>query len=139
MDKIRIRQNYENYERVQKAFRDFIHALVWESMDIDSGVHEDEINEHIERYCRNNGDQMISLTNDSVTKFIKSLESRYEVHLYECDEVGNIIEETAKHIDTDNLKLALQKGAEFYRYHSDKHPTVNIFDNEIGQYIAEWD
>jgi hypothetical protein len=139
MDKIRIRQNYENYERVQKAFRDFIHALVWESMDIDSGVHEDEINEHIERYCRNNGDQMISLTNDSVTKFIKSLQSRYDVYCYHCDENGNILEEGMKNYQTDNLKLALKKGAEFYRYHAEYHPTVNIFDNETNEYIAEWD
>ena len=72
MDKIRIRQNYENYERVQKAFKEFVHALVWESMDIDAGVQEEEINEHIAKYCRTNGDQMIALTNDSVTKFIKS-------------------------------------------------------------------
>ena len=85
MDKIRIRQNYENYERVQNAFKDFIHALVWESIDIDAGVHEDEVNEHIDRYCRNNGGQMISLVNDSVSKFIKSLKSRYEVQCYEID------------------------------------------------------
>jgi hypothetical protein len=137
MDKIRIRQNYENYERVQNAFKDFIHALVWESMDIDAGVHEDEVNEHIDRYCRNNGGQMISLTNDSVTKFIKSLESRYEVHCYEIDGEGNAIEETAKHYYTDNEVIALKKGAEFYR--RAKCPQVNIFDNEQDKYIAEWD
>lgn len=137
MDKIRIRQNYENYERVQNAFKDFIHALVWESMDIDAGVHEDEVNEHIDRYCRNNGGQMISLTNDSVTKFIKSLESRYEVHCYEIDDEGNAIEETAKHYYTDNEVIALKKGAEFYR--RAKCPQVNIFDNEQDKYIAEWD
>lgn len=83
MDKIRNRQNYEDYERVQKAFKEFIHALVWESIDIDAGAHEDEVNEHIDKYCRTNGNQMIALANDSVTKFIKSLESRYEVHCYE--------------------------------------------------------
>ena len=137
MDKIRIRQNYENYERVQNAFKDFIHALVWESMDIAAGVHEDEVNEHIDRYCRNNGGQMISLTNDSVTKFIKSLESRYEVHCYEIDDEGNAIEETAKHYYTDNEVIALKKGAEFYR--RAKCPQVNIFDNEQDKYIAEWD
>ena len=137
MDKIRIRQNYENYERVQKAFKEFVHALVWESIDIDAGVQEEEINEHIAKYCRTNGGQMIALTNDSVTKFIKSLNSRFEVHCYECDENDNVIEETAKHFDTDNGVLALKKAAEFYRYA--KCPQVNIFDNELGKYIAEWD
>ena len=74
--KIRIMDNkdyYEDYDRVKKAFKGFIYALVWESMDIDAGVHEDEINEHITRYCNTNGDQMIALANDCVTKFIKSL------------------------------------------------------------------
>ena len=138
MDKISIRTNYTDYERVKNAFKAFIHALVWESANIDEGVKEEEINSHIDKYCNTNGEQMIVLMNDSVSKFIKGLQSRYEVHLYDCDEEGNIIEETAKHIDTDNLKLALQKGAEFYRYRG-KHPTVNIFDNETNEYIAEWD
>lgn len=137
MDKIRIKQNYENYERVQKTFHDFIHALVWESMDIDAGAHEDEVNEHIDKYCRTYGNQMIALTNDSVTKFIKSLDARYSVHCYELNENGDVIEETAKHIDTDNEVLALKKAAEFYR--SAKCPQVNIYDNETDKYIAEWD
>ena len=137
MDKIRIRQNYENYERVQKAFKGFIHSLVWQSIDIDNGTHEDEVNEHIDKYCRINGDNMIALANDSVTKFIKSLDSRYEVHCYEIDANGNAIEETAKHFGTDNGVIAFKKAAEFYRYA--KCPQVNIYDNEEGKYIAEWD
>ena len=135
MDKIRIRQNYENYERVQNAFKDFIHALVWESIDIDAGVHEDEVNEHIDRYCRNNGGQMISLVNDSVSKFIKSLKSRYEVQCYEIDAEAKAIVETGYY--TDNEVIALKKGAEFYR--KAKCPQVKIFDNEQDKYIAEWD
>ena len=137
MDKIRIRQNYENYERVKNAFKEFIYALVWESIDIDASVHEDEVNKHIEKYCRTYGNQTIALTNDSVTKFIKSLEARYSVHLYEIKDNGDADEENAKHFDTDNLVLAMKKAAEFYRHA--KCPQVNIFDNEIGKYIAEWD
>ena len=117
--------------------KSFVHALVWESVDIDAGVQEEEINEHIAKYCRTNGDQMIALTNDSVTKFIKSLTSRYEVHLYEIDEEGNANEETAKHFNTDNVALAFRKAAEFYR--KAKCPQVNIFDNDTDKYIAEWD
>lgn len=137
MDKIRIRQNYEDYGRVRKAFKEFIHALVWESMDIDAGVHEDEVNRHIDQYCANNQDQMIAKANTDVTKFIKSLDARYSVHCYELNENGDVIEETAKHIDTDNEVLALKKAAEFYRHA--KCPQVNIYDNETDKYIAEWD
>lgn len=137
MDKIRIKQNYEDYGRVRKAFKEFIHALVWESMDIDSGVHEDEVNTHIDQYCANNQDQMIAKANTDVTKFIKSLESRYNVHMYELDDFGNVIEETAEHMNTDNLKLALSHASDFYR--KAKCPQVNIYDNETDKYIAEWD
>lgn len=139
MDKISIRTNYADYERVKNAFKAFIHALVWESANIDEGVKEDEINSHIDKYCNTNGEQMIALMNDSASKFIKSLQSRYEVYCYHCDEDGNILEEGMKNYQTDNLKLALKKGAEFYRYHAEYHPTVNIFDNETNEYIAEWD
>jgi len=137
MDKIRIKENYENYERVKKAFKDFIHALVWESMDIDDGVHEDEVNNHIERYCAAMSDGVIHDVNKHVEKYIKSLEARYSVHLYEIKENGDADEDTAKHIETDNEVIALKKAAEFYR--SAKCPQVNIYDNEEGKYIAEWD
>jgi hypothetical protein len=70
-------------------------------------------------------------------KFVKSLDSRYSVHLYEIKENGDADEENAKHFDTDNLVLAMKKAAEFYRYA--KCPQVNIYDNELGKYIAEWD
>jgi hypothetical protein len=106
-------------------------------MDIDAGVHEDEVDEHIAKYCRTNGDQMIALTNDSVTKFIKSLNSRFEVHCYEIDANGNAIVETAKHFNTDNGIIAFKKAAEFYR--DAKCPQVTIFDNELDKYVAEWD
>ena len=137
MDKIKIKENYENYERVKKAFKDFIHALVWESIVIDNGVHEDEVNAHIERYCTAMSDGVIHDVNKHIEKYIKSLEAHYSVHCYELNENGDVIEDTAKHIDTDNLALALKKAAEFYRHA--KCPQVNIYDNEEGKYIAEWD
>ncbi len=137
MDKIKIRQDYLNYERVQNAFKEFIHALVWESLDIDEGIEEDEVNQHIQSYCNTYGTQKIHSINESVSAFIKSLDARYEVHCYEIDEKGNAIEKTAMHYNTDNLRIALKKGAEFYR--TAKCPQVNIYDNEINQYIAEWD
>lgn len=136
MDKIRIKENYENYEKVKKAFKDFIHALVWEAIDIDDGVHEDEVNNHIERYCKA-CDGVIHDINRNVMKYIKSLESRYSVHLYEIEENGDADEDNAKHIDTDNLILAMKKAAEFYRHA--KRPQVNIYDNEEDKYIAVWD
>lgn len=135
MDKIRIKENYENYERVKNAFKAFVHALVWESMDIDNGVHEDEVNTHIERYCKANGDGLIHDFNRHITKYIKSLELRYSVHCYELDANGEV--ESANHLETNNVVVALRKAAEFYR--SAKRPKVRVYDNETDKYIAEWD
>ena len=137
MDKIRIKEHFENYERVKKAFKDFVHALVWESMDIDAGAEEDEVNNHVERYCAEMGDGVINNVNISVEKYIGSLEPRYSVHLYEIKDNGDADEDNAKHFDTDILAIAIKKAAEFYRHA--KCPQVNIYDNEEGKYIAEWD
>ena len=137
MDKIRIGQNYKYYERVQKTFKEFIKSLVWECVEADDNADIfDEVNDYIDKYCKTNDKQMIENTNKSLTKFFKSLECRFEVHCYECDENGNTIEETAKHFDTDNGVIAFKKAAEFYRYA--KCPQVNIYDNELGKYVAEW-
>jgi len=135
MDKIRIRENYENYDRVKKAFKDFIHALVWESMDIDAGVHEDEVNADIESYCKIMGDSAIHDVDRNVSRYIKSLEAHYSVHCYELNENGDRDEDTAKYINTDSLVFAIQKAAEFYR--SAKRPQVSIYDNQEDKYIAE--
>ena len=136
MDKIRILGNYEDYGNVMLAFKSFISTLVWESTDIEEGVHEDEVNNTIAKYCNTKGDEIITKLNNDIKEFVKSLASRYEVHCYEIDTNGNAIEETAKHFETDNEVLALKKGAEFYRHA--KCPQVNIYDNKENKYIAEW-
>lgn len=131
-----IRQNYENYQRVKDVFKEFIHSLVWQSVELECGASEEEINEHIEKYCKNNADQMIALTNDSVSKFITSLYERYKVVYYERDESRK----TTKVVDcikTDNMELAIQKAAKYYR--KGKRPYVEVFDNETKRYILKLD
>ena len=72
-------------------------------------------------------------------KFKQAMENyRYDFHFYPCDENGNVIEEQAIHFSSNDLVTGLNKAAQFYR--SQKYvPTVNIFDNETNEYIAEWD
>ena len=130
-----IRQNYENYQRVKDAFKEFIHALVWESVDIENGASEEEINEHIDEYCSTNGGQLIALVNDSVSTFVKSLYARYKVTCYECDSEG-CINGVGKCIKTDNMEVAFQKAAEFYR--KANRPYVEVFDNHTRKFIAKW-
>jgi hypothetical protein len=62
---------YEDYERVKTAFKGFIHAMVWEDIDIDCGVHEDVVNAHIDKFCDTNGDQLIELMNSVMRTFVR--------------------------------------------------------------------
>ena len=64
-------EKYENYERVKDSFKEFVHALVWEDMDIDSGAHEDVVNDHIEQFCDANADQLIELINSVMRTFVR--------------------------------------------------------------------
>jgi hypothetical protein len=130
-----IRKNYENYERVQKTFKEFIHALVWESAELENGASEQEINDHINKYCNTHGDQMIALTNDSVSKYITALYARYKVTYYECE--GYRVKKIGQVINTDNMEVALAKAAEFYR--NGTRPYIEVFDNETKKYIAKWE
>ena len=64
-------EKYENYKRVKDAFKEFVHALAWEDMDIDSGAHEDVVNTHIEQFCDANADQLIELINSIMRTFVR--------------------------------------------------------------------
>ena len=131
-----IRKNYENYERVQKTFKEFIHALVWESIEIENGADEKEIEDNINKYCNAHGDQMIALVNDKVSHYINALYARYKVTYYECDENSKAVK-IGQVINTDNMEVALKKAAEFYR--KGTRPYIEVFDNETKKYIAKWE
>lgn len=131
-----IRKNYENYERVKKTFKDFIHALVWESIELENGASEQEINDHINKYFDAHSDQMIALVNDSVNKYFVALYARYKVTYYECDENNKLVK-IGQVINTDNMEVALAQAAKFYRNGS--NPYIEVFDNETKKYIAKWE
>lgn len=128
---VRIRQNYENYDRVVDAFKNFIHALVWESFDIDAGAEEDEVNKHIEAFVNAKVNEYLLNVNKDVTDYIISLEKRYEVRM------GCKNDDSAQIIKTDNLVLALEKAAKFYR--NTNKPLVSVFDNKDKKFIALWE
>lgn len=131
-----LRENYEDYDRVKKAFKAFVHALVWESIDIDDGVHEDEVNKHIDGYCSTMGDGIIHDVNKSVTKYVKSFTERYSIHCDELNDNGDVIKSQSKHFNTNNVVIAFKSAAEFYR--NAKRPLIKIYDNEIDKYIADF-
>lgn len=65
MDKNR----FEDYTRVEKAFKAFVHALVWESFDICAGAESEEVNDVIEKYVAAFGESRIEDVYNNVSKF----------------------------------------------------------------------
>lgn len=132
--------HFKDYGKVSNAYKNFIYELANNVIDADvENQIKDELNESLDEYCKRFVLKDLLYLSKRVSKYLSLKNNRYGVHLYDCDEDGNAIEDTAIHFSTNNLYNALKRAAEFYRYHSDKHPTVNIFDNEINDYIAEWD
>ncbi len=131
-----LRSNYEDYDKVLAAFKNLIHAVVWESTNLEEGVEEDKINANIEKYCKLNANDKIQGLNQSFQEFLRSMESRFQATFYECDENGIANEETAIRFETDNEKFALAKAAKFYR--NAKRPRVQVYDNYCGKFIADW-
>lgn len=128
---VRIKQNYENYDRVVDAFKKFVHALVWESMDIDEGAEEEEVNKHIEAFVNTKVNEYLFNVNKDVIDYINSFEKRYEVKL------SNQNDDSIQIIKTDNLVLALEKAAKFYR--NTNKPLVSVYDNKDKKFIALWE
>ena len=131
-----LRSNYEDYDRVLAAFKSLIHAVVWESRNLEEGVEVDEINANIEKYCKLNANDKIQGLNQSFQKFLRSMESRFQATFCECDENGIANEETAIKFGTNNEKVVLEKAANFYR--NAKRPRVQVYDNNCGKFIVDW-
>ena len=119
-----IKSNYVDYERVKKTFKEFIKALVWESIDIDEGLYEDEVNKDIDRFCLLKYDETISEINKKVSDFIKRSRPRYHVTLT-CGEKD-------ESFSTNTFSVALSKVIKFYR--EEENPNVAIFDRFEDRY-----
>lgn len=77
-------------ERVREAFKDFVHALVWESRDIEEGASEEEINEHIDLYVKTKGDGKINDFRNEYMNFLLEVDKKFKIEVYtvvDCDYV----------------------------------------------------
>ena len=136
MKKLELRQNFNDYERVQKACDEFIKALVWESMNVPSGTSDEEINSLIDVYQNNNRKRITEAVLQDATKFFDNYFCRYDVYLRDFDMHGQLDTDSTKSFSTDNLKLALQKAAIHYRHGT--RPSVEIWDSVEKKKIADW-
>lgn len=80
MDKLLGKIYDEN--RVREAFKAFIHALIWESCDIDEGAPEEDIEEHINLFVSENGDDEIILLQDKLKEFVGECTKTYKLEVW---------------------------------------------------------
>lgn len=119
-----------DYERIQEAYKNFVHALVWESRDLFEGLHEDAVNKYIERFAEANTDKAIE---DTYNALCEVSTTRYDVYKHECNEQYDFVEEYVFH--TDNLTEAMKSAMSFYR--KAKRPHIAIFDNNTMGNVVE--
>ena len=137
MDRIELRENFDNYERVKEACDALTNAVIREAMRVEDGTSDEEINHFISAYQTNNRKRIAKAVLEDAIKFSNNYFCRYEAHFYTCDEHGQVMNGTARRFSTDDLRLALSKAASFYR-HSER-PHVEVFDSVEKKYIANWD
>ena len=127
-------KGYNDYERVKKAFENFVHAVAWESDGLFEGLHEDAVNRYIKKFANENADRVIEEINADISLMTKNVENkRYEVYLHECNEHYDLISEIV--VFTDDLEYAINRAMVFYKKAKKAH--VCIFDNETKGNITE--
>lgn len=136
MKKLELRQNFNDYERVKKACDEFTKAVIWESMNVPSGTSDEEINSLIGVYQNNNRKHIAEAVLQDATKFFDNYFCRYDVYLRDFDMHGQLNTDNTKCFSTDNLELALQRAATFYRHGT--RPSVEIYDSVEKKKIVNW-
>lgn len=125
---------YNDYERVKKAFKNFVHAIAWESDGLFEGLHEEAINRYIEKFTNENADRIINEVSEDMSLMAMNVENkRYEVYLHECNEHYDLISEVA--FFTDDIRCALNRAMVYYKKVNKAH--VCVFDNETKSNIVE--
>lgn len=126
--------SYNDYERVKKAFENFVHAVAWESDGLFEGLHEDAVNRYIEKFANENADRIIDEVSKDMSLMATNVENkRYEVYMHVCNEHYDFISEVA--FFTDDVRSALDKAMVFYKKVDRAH--VCVFDNETKSNMVE--
>ena len=125
---------YGNYDRVRTAFKNLIHAIVWEDDTLFEGLSEEAVNHYIDMFTDRNADRVIEEINADISLMTKNVNNkRYEVYLHECNEHYDLISEVV--VFTDDLEYAINRAMVFYKGAKKAH--VCIFDNETKGNITE--
>lgn len=133
MKKITLNEHFDDYERVEKACDAFIRAIVWESLDIFGGVHEDEVETVLAQYQNIARAKLITDTLKSAKQYFDAYGGRYAIHCFAKDERGKAIPNGAIHKSVNELSVAIKICMDYVRINKDS--VVKIYDFEQGKWI----
>jgi len=93
-------------EKVRVKFMEFVHALAWESTDIDEGASEEEVYKHIDLYVKMEGDKKILDFRNEYMNFLLEVDKKFKIEVFAINNDGN--EPILEHCDyTDEFGEAM--------------------------------
>lgn len=107
---MKLKENYGNFLKVRKAFRDFVFALASESVEYDDNENSLTLNDNVIIFCNIYDRECIAKANQKVSEFLKRLTPRYEVCMHTFGEDGK---RTVKKLCVEDVKYALNTAAKF--------------------------
>lgn len=135
MKKITLKENFDDYERVKKACDEFIRAIVWESLNIFGGVHEDEVETVLAQYQNVASEKLIKDTLKNAKTFFDSYGGRYAVHCFAKDVNGKAIPNASIHKSVDKITTAIETCMNYARIY--KNSVTKIYDFEQGKWLLD--
>ena len=131
---MKLKQNYNDYDKVKDAFKEFVSVLVWESvddkrLDIDSDVGDTEIavaeiNGAVDNFAIAFHKHYIEEVNNKFLQFENMCKPRYEVFLTKFDENGVVVSTEKRGIKNAVNAIDI---AVYFREHN-KFTEVSVYD-----------
>ena len=86
-NKVVTKGKFDDFERVEDAAKKLARAIIWESFYIDGGAKEEEVEEHLKKFCEEKITDVIE--NVSKNKGIHMLIRSMAPEIIACDEIGS--------------------------------------------------
>jgi hypothetical protein len=134
MNENKIKNKFDNYERVENACLGLLRAVVWECLDIFGGVYEDEVENVLKQYQNEAKERIIKSVMEDAKKFFDSYSSRYGVHCVGIDENGKEVENSAVHLSTNDISVAINTCITFSTNYKGRCKLM-IYDYDEGKVI----
>ena len=75
---VEVTGKFDDFERVEDAAKELARAIIWESFYIDGGAKEEEVEEHLKKFCDEKLNDVIENVHDSLMNYVLELEKKGE-------------------------------------------------------------